>query len=295
MTKHQDFLDKWLGKRYAESPSLWHQCVWLVKLYCSEVLGVKWLTFGGYAINGWNWKWNLLQFFDKVEVPQQCDVAFFHPTPTNKYWHVWIHDTMKLLLEQNGGKWSWTGLWVDAIRLWKYPTNVAGYMRLKQKPMPVIIQQGKHPDCSLASALNCYILNSWVNASKITQNVANAYFEEYVAKNPKDAYYFLKDKQYDIKYIPVSVVGTRNLLKKGRTIICRRKYMYRWWHDLEDDGNVNETQEILVDSKRWHFFCLKQEWDVVWAYDSNYPKRYKCEWERFVKAGVISKTFYQIR
>lgn len=295
MLTHKQFIDKWEWKRYRENPKWNFECVALIKLYCEKVYWIKGLSFGGSAINGWNKKGNLDTFFDRVDMPQQWDVVFFHATPSNKYWHVAIHSDYDTILEQNWWNWNGNWLWTNAIRLAKAPANSAGFMRPKPKPMTQIITQWSHPDCSLASVLNCYILNSWVNANKINQTVANGYFEEYISKHPKDAFYFLKDKGYNIKYIPKSIAEARIALKKGRALICRRKYMYRWWHDLEDDWNVNETQEIQVDNTRGHFFCLKEINWVVWAYDSNYPKPYKCEWERFVKAWVISKTLYQIR
>lgn len=129
---NQEFLSKWLGGKYREDPKLWYQCVALAKIYYEEVFWVKWLSFGNSAINGWLHLWNLQDILDVVTQPQLGDMVFFDKTLTNPSWHVGIYQDQKTLLEENGGKWTSTGLGVDAIRLWKMPTNIVGYMRSRE-------------------------------------------------------------------------------------------------------------------------------------------------------------------
>ena len=132
MINHQQFLDKWLGKRYRETPELGFQCAWFCKLYFDEVYGVRWLSFGGSALTGWQKKWNLQDILDIVTQPQVWDMVFFDKTPTNPYWHVWIYHDQKTLLEQNGWQGGSTGLGKDAIRLAKMPKGILGYMRQRE-------------------------------------------------------------------------------------------------------------------------------------------------------------------
>lgn len=127
----KQFCDKWIGKRYKEVGIKTYECVWLCKLYYQEVYKITGLFFGWSAINGFQGKGNLKEYFDFVPTPKQWDLVFYNITPTNPYGHVAIVDDSKNILEQNGARGSWTGLWDDAIRLHKAPTNVAGYMRLK--------------------------------------------------------------------------------------------------------------------------------------------------------------------
>lgn len=129
---HQEFLDKWLGKKFRESIALWYQCVALDKKYCEEVYGIKWLIFWGSAINGWNGMGNIQWRFERIEwLPQQWDLAFYAPTPTNSAGHTGIVHSAKEILEQNWWAGTGTGQWVDAIRIHKAPANVVGYMRKK--------------------------------------------------------------------------------------------------------------------------------------------------------------------
>lgn len=127
----KQFCDKWIGKRYKEVGMKNYECVALCKLYYQEVYKITGLFFGWSAINGFQGKGNLKEYFDFVPTPKQWDLVFYNTTPTNPYGHVAIVDDSKNILEQNGARGSGTGLWDDAIRLHKAPTNVAGYMRLK--------------------------------------------------------------------------------------------------------------------------------------------------------------------
>lgn len=132
MITHQNFLDKWLWKRYRETPKLGYQCAWFCKLYYDEVYDVRWLSFWGSALTGWQKKGNLQDILDIVTQPQQGDMVFFDKTPTNPFWHVWIYHDQKTILEQNAWNWNGDGLWANAIRLWKMPKNILGYMRARE-------------------------------------------------------------------------------------------------------------------------------------------------------------------
>lgn len=107
---YQQFITKWVGKRYRENAKLGYQCTALCKLYYQEVYKITGLFFGGSAINGFQGKGNLKEYFDYVPTPKQGDLAFYNITPTNPYGHVAIVDDSKNILEQNGGRGSGTGL-----------------------------------------------------------------------------------------------------------------------------------------------------------------------------------------
>lgn len=102
---------------YSETAELWTQCVWGVKKYSQDVLGVALWSFGGSAINGWNsgspFAWRP---FSRIEnsatfVPKVWDICFFQ---IGTYWHIAIideHSTTRIafVIEQNwgNGDWKW--------------------------------------------------------------------------------------------------------------------------------------------------------------------------------------------
>ena len=128
---HDLIIARWVGQRYRETIALWYQCVAWTKKYYEERYWIKNLFFWGSAVNGWNGKGNLDDYFSRVPTPQQGDMAFYKPTLTNEYGHVAIVENTKEISEQNAWKWTGTGLWTDAIRIAKAPTNLLGYMRWK--------------------------------------------------------------------------------------------------------------------------------------------------------------------
>jgi len=129
---HDTFLQTYLGGKYRETVKLGYQCVALAKLYYKEVYNISWLSFWGWAINGWKWDGNLDTFFDRyTEGPQLWDLVFYAPTPGNIYGHVAIYISSKNNLEQNGGSWNWSGTGADAIRIGRHQ-SILWYMRSKQ-------------------------------------------------------------------------------------------------------------------------------------------------------------------
>lgn len=80
---HDLIIAKWLGGKYRETVQLGYQCVAWDKKYCEERWGIKNLFFGGSALNAWNGKGNLDDYFARVPTPQQGDLAFYNKTPTN--------------------------------------------------------------------------------------------------------------------------------------------------------------------------------------------------------------------
>lgn len=128
---HDLIIAKWLGGKYKEPWMKTHECVWWDKKYCEERWGIKNLFFWGSALTWWNGKGNLDDYFTRVPTPQQWDLAFYNKTPTNPYGHTWVVENSKEISEQNWGKGTGTGLWQDAIRIAKAPTNILGYMRWK--------------------------------------------------------------------------------------------------------------------------------------------------------------------
>lgn len=249
MITHQEFLKKYIGKRYVEPWMKTAECVWLAKLYCEKVYGIKWLFFWWTAYNWWLWKGNLDKFFDRPELPRQWDLVFFSPTPTNHAGHIWIHNDEYSIIEQNWGVWGWTGLGVDAIRIHKWPTNYIWCMRPKPISMEHFLQY-QNPDCSLLSTINCYRLNNGNDARSFTQEVVNWLMQEYINKTPRDAFNFLKAKKYNIKYVPLDFKGAKTRLNKGSAVVL----FIRW----------------LVPSLN-HYTCIKK---IDWKYhvfDSTTP------------------------
>lgn len=273
--KHDEFLKKWIGKKYRENVTLNYQCVALDKVYYQDVHNIVWLSFGGSAINAWNWKWNLETLFDRVEIPQQGDILFFGTTPTNPYWHTGIFHDQKTILEQNWGRWNGSWFWTDAIRLAKMPTNMVWAMRLKTLNHPVIekhLLQGSNPDCSLSATVNCYNLNKWPT---INQEQLNDMMTEYVNKNPRDAYYFLKEKGYDIKIIPLTFEKAKIRLNKWSAVVLFIKWDW---------------------PRNSHWTCCKQIDGKYWIYDSTRPDRYELtDIDTPYKQWVFTDTCFQVR
>jgi hypothetical protein len=78
-----------------------------------------------------------------------------------------------------------------------------------------IIQQGKNPDCSLCSTLNCAKLNNPDLDRAFTQDVAERLMAEYINKDPYSAFQWLKEvKKYNIKYIPLTFAEGKIRMKK---------------------------------------------------------------------------------
>lgn len=134
--KHQQILDEWLWKRYREPGMETYECVSFLKLYSELAWNMKGLYFWGTAINGFNGKWNLSQYFDIVKAPQQGDFVFYTPILWNPEGHCSVFDTVATTVAQNeyGGR-SWQGR--DAISLVTRSTRkIAGYMRPKILAIP---------------------------------------------------------------------------------------------------------------------------------------------------------------
>lgn len=123
---HSQFLDKYLRTSQDYDGVMGVQCVDAVKLYVKEVYWISLGSFGGTARSGW---FNTKKTFDpkiweKIEwkpwlVPKQGDIIFYDkPWLT---WHVAICDSANKIditvLEQNGWKWDWKGIWYDQINL----------------------------------------------------------------------------------------------------------------------------------------------------------------------------------
>lgn len=121
---HKEIIDKWLGKSYAESPSLGAQCVSWAKKYCEEsgnIIG----NFSGSALKWWttwspfNDKWQRVPV-DPKNPPKEGSVIFFDKTKSNPYGHVAIVDsstsTGVTIIEQNAGSGNGDGKGSNAIK-----------------------------------------------------------------------------------------------------------------------------------------------------------------------------------
>lgn len=264
MITHKQFIDKWNWNRYRESAALGHQCVALVKKYCEEVYWIKWITSGWSAINGWNRLWNFDTYFDRVDLPSQWDIVFFDKTPNNPYWHIAIHNDDFSIIEQNWGVWGGTGLWVDAIRVHKAPSNAVGFMR--PKPIDVKpLQQMGNPDCSLLSTINCYRLNQWSDSRSFTQEIVNWYMVEYMNKNPMDAYRYLKDKWYNIKIIHLTFEKALIRLKRWSAVCIFLKWGKNHWTCIKQiDSKYYIFDSNLPDKKEFDIIKIHNEWKITW-------------------------------
>jgi hypothetical protein len=90
------------------------------------------------------------------------------------------------------------------------------------RPKPISMEhflQYQNPDCSLLSTINCYCLNNGSDSRSFTQEVVNGYMKEYINKHPKDAFNFLKEKKYNIKYFPLNFAKAKIRLNKGSAVI----------------------------------------------------------------------------
>jgi hypothetical protein len=153
-----------------------------------------------------------------VDYPQQWDIVFFDKTSNNKWGHIAVHNDDFSILEQNGGIGWGTGLGVDAIRLHKAPSNALWFMRPKPIDVKPLVQFW-NPDCSLASVVNCYRLNGGNDARSLTQEVLNAWMQEYIQKTPHDAFLFIKSKKYNIKYSAMTFKGSKVRLNKWSAVV----------------------------------------------------------------------------
>lgn len=138
--KHNQFKMDWLGEWYAETSSLWRQCVAWAKIYSKEVYGITLWSFWGTAYTGRLNKSNTfdMNLFKKVDYdgknkPPVWSIVFFKPDASNSNaWHVGICDLRIkkgiAILEQNGW-WKWNNAVGDEFNirvrwlkncLWRY-------------------------------------------------------------------------------------------------------------------------------------------------------------------------------
>lgn len=159
----------------------------------------------------------------------------------------------------------------------------------------VPLQQWDEKDCSMVVVLNCIRLNTPQYEHIFTQELVNKLMKEYINKHPRDAFKWLKEeKKYSIRYITTNFEWAKNMMKKGKAIICRRKYNKNWWNDILDwDWTANGSKPIDIDVWRGgHFFVLITDGDIYRAWDSNTRMTYKVDLEYFYRAWVIGKEFY---
>lgn len=120
----KEVFDKWIGKKYAESKELGHQCVALAKLFAQEVwFPVKWFSWS--ALKGWETgspfvgtEWVRVENSISA-VPTSGSIIFFDKTPKNPYGHVAVVDSADansiVLVEQNAGSGNGNGIGANAI------------------------------------------------------------------------------------------------------------------------------------------------------------------------------------
>lgn len=134
---HKQFLNKWIGRKYQESPELGYQCVSLIKLYCNE-RGFPIRSFGWSAINWWNTGCPFNDRWERVEktmigYPKEWDIVFFsgweygHVAIANKFCNPAVLRT----IDQNAYTWNGKWEWKDAITpYFRGYSNVLGWYTL---------------------------------------------------------------------------------------------------------------------------------------------------------------------
>lgn len=138
-----EYKDKWLWDKIDYDDWFGYQCVDLARHFADKVHWKKIGYFWGSAINWWN-SWRPFAWFPYIRVryvkwmyPPRWAIIFFDKTTANPYWHVAIAgestSDVLFIMEQNGGKWSGSWEWVDAIRIarrkyvWDKIGNVLGW------------------------------------------------------------------------------------------------------------------------------------------------------------------------
>ena len=126
----QKIIQKYLGKRYAESKELGYQCVAWVKLFARE-MGYPISGFSGSALKGWQTGSPFSAEWKRVEntpqaVPKSGAIIFFDATKANPYGHVAVVERadqkLMIVIEQNAGNGNGNGLGMNAIT-----RNTVGY------------------------------------------------------------------------------------------------------------------------------------------------------------------------
>lgn len=131
---HREFIKKWTGKSYAETPQLWVQCVWSVKNYCKEM----WFSISSFWWSAWNWwktwcpfdsKWKRVEYKPWL-YPSQWDIVFWSESRC-KDGHVSIANKFcnKDVLRHFDG--NGTGNWDPYTNRFTDYKNVVGWMTKK--------------------------------------------------------------------------------------------------------------------------------------------------------------------
>ena len=119
----QKIIQKYLGKRYAESKELGYQCVARAKLFARE-MGYPIAGFSGSALKGWQTGSPFSAEWRRVEntpqaVPKPGAIVFFDATKANPYGHVAVVESassnLLVVIEQNAGNGNGNGLGMNAI------------------------------------------------------------------------------------------------------------------------------------------------------------------------------------
>ncbi len=118
---------------------------------------------------------------------------------------------------------------------------------------------------------------------------------EYNYKSIREAFYFLKDKWHELKFIEMSFAKAKVLMKKWRAMCCRLRYTQGWVVDMLDDRIVNGSKDITFAGSKWHAFAIKMIGDKYYVYDSNFKKPYEIDIDKMVKDKIVRTVFYQIR
>lgn len=132
---YKEVFTKWIGKKYAESKELWHQCVWWAKLFCQEMwYPIKWFSWS--ALKWWqtwspfNNEWKRIEN-SPTAIPKAGSIIFFDKSSVNPYGHVAVVDEwstwMRLVIvEQNAWSGNGNGIGANAITRREISYNAVG-------------------------------------------------------------------------------------------------------------------------------------------------------------------------
>lgn len=214
---YKEVFAKWIGKKYAESKELGHQCVGWAKLFCQEMwYPIKWFSWS--ALKWWqtwspfNNEWKRIEN-SPTAIPKAGSIIFFDKSSVNPYGHVAVVDEwstwMRLVIvEQNAGSGNGNGIGANAItrrEISYYAVGARGkclgwyeYIWPKQPEVIAPLQEDK-TTLDKYEAIYCKEIE-WTNIIWMFDNhLGNEILTEWQVKTLIDIAFvrFLKSMQWD--------------------------------------------------------------------------------------------------
>ncbi len=273
--KHDAFIKEYDWKPYNYDQVFWPECVDLFKGYYRDVKDYRINVSLGTAKNYWT---SIEKAgFTRTKYPVEGDAAFStyldmgHVGIFIRFWtSKWVEGWYQFDQLWNGEK-----VWGEKpCKIRFYPMSKLLWFATINKPMNHILQFGEK-DCSLTSTINCIILNNPELAKVFTQELVNKLMPEYINKNPRDAYKFLKGKGYDIKLIPLDFEKAKIRMKKGSAVLL----FIKW----ETPASSHWTCMKLVEWKYTLYDSTRPDVVVIPDIDTPYSQ------------GVFTDSCFQVR